>query len=91
LINPLVSASAIAELGTLREIWKLVEFFMEIRAVLSLVDFANKVLLHFLTDVKQVIPLAYKHLEVVVGFLNLIDVHRLELSKLGCWGLTWVI
>jgi len=54
---------------------------MEIRAVFSLIDFANKVLLHLLADVKKLIALAYKHFEVVVGFLNLIDVHFLKLQS----------
>jgi len=69
----------------------MVEFFMEIRAVFSLVDFANKVLLHLLTDVKKLIALAHQHLKVVVGLLDLIDVHFLKLFKFNCRRLTWVI
>ena len=88
-VNPLVSTSAFTDLGT--QGWQLVKFFMEIRAVFSLVDFADKVLLHLLTDVKKLIALAYKHFEVVVGFLNLIDVHFLKLLELRLRGLTWVI
>jgi len=68
---------------------KLVEFLVEIRSVLDVVDLSHEVLLDFVADVQLLIALAHEHLEEVVRLLDLLDVHLLKLPKVRLEYLQW--
>lgn len=56
---------------------------VEIAFVLDLVNLINKSKLHFVIDVKKLEALTYLHLQVVVCFFELENVHVLQLKRLS--------
>jgi len=54
---------------------------MEVRLVLNVIDAFNELKLHFVIDVELLVALTNLHLEVVVSFLYLADVHFLKLQN----------
>ena len=56
-------------------------FAMEVMPVLDVIDFRDELFLDRVTSVKTVKGLTHNILQIVVGLLNLSDVHGLKLDK----------
>ena len=64
---------------------------MKVGLVLDVTDPVDELKLHFVVDVELFVALTNLHLQVVVGLLDLRDVHLLQLDEVSTFLLTLVI
>ena len=67
------------------------KFAVKVGLVFNVADFVDELELHLVIDVELLVALADLHLEVIVGLLDLCDVHFLQLHKVNRFLLTLVI